>query len=156
MESTPIAPVCEFKFWDLFEYLKLINRSSQTSLIYTVYLSMTYSDDRLILRELTDRFEVLKHTVGERETGWQVPLTEFDPWRPRMSFSPPPDHPVEPSLFLAPNTGKITIFYKWVLLHLLLPNYLRIRLKEEEMFWISSWLPDFNAAWFSRWLVNRR
>ncbi|KAF8372154.1 lgc-33 [Pristionchus pacificus] len=77
MESTPIAP---------------------TSLIYTVYLSMTYSDDRLILRELTDRFE--------------VPLTEFDPWRPRMSFSPPPDHPVEPSLFLAPNTGKITIFYK--------------------------------------------
>lgn len=35
------------------------NRSSQTSLIYTVYLSMTYSDDRLILRELTDRFEVL-------------------------------------------------------------------------------------------------
>ncbi|GMS96410.1 hypothetical protein PENTCL1PPCAC_18585, partial [Pristionchus entomophagus] len=77
MESTPIAP---------------------TSLIYTVYLSMTYSDDRLILRELTDRFE--------------VPLSEFDPWRPRLSVSPPPDHPVEPSLFLAPNTGQITIFYK--------------------------------------------
>ncbi|GMT25381.1 hypothetical protein PFISCL1PPCAC_16678 [Pristionchus fissidentatus] len=67
-------------------------------LSYTVYVSMTYSDDRLILRELTDRFE--------------VPLTEFDPWRPRISISPPPDHPVEPSLFLAPNTGKITIFYK--------------------------------------------
>ncbi|GMR48866.1 hypothetical protein PMAYCL1PPCAC_19061 [Pristionchus mayeri] len=77
MESTPIAP---------------------TSLIYTVYISMTYSDDRLILRELTDRFE--------------VPLTEFDPWRPRLSISPPPDHPVDPSLFLSPNTGKITIFYK--------------------------------------------
>ncbi|CAJ0931479.1 unnamed protein product, partial [Mesorhabditis belari] len=67
---------------------------TQNSVSLEAFVLCKFVDDRLILRELEDRFEV----------------TEFEPWQPRITTSPTTS--LKTSIFLSPQTGELNIYYR--------------------------------------------
>ncbi|CAJ0565238.1 unnamed protein product, partial [Mesorhabditis spiculigera] len=67
---------------------------TQNSIAIEAFVLCTFVDDRLILRELHDRFEI----------------TEFEPWKPRIGTSPPTQLKI--NYYLSPQTGELNYYYR--------------------------------------------